>query len=142
MAKAKNLVKASAQIITITELSAGDVYQRLEGSSDLRYGVVTQVLHNGEDAVIQSLEMKTDYYGVTPEIKTFGTDSDVKIFPADPLNVRMHLDETARRNDEALVRAEKALDEARVKHRQVGDILTRYAESEMTAALVEYGPMS
>lgn len=142
MAKAKNLVKASAQIITITELTQGDVYQRLEGSTDLRYGLVTQVLHNGTDAVIQALEIRVDYYGPSPEVKTFGTDSDVKIFPADPINVRMHLDEVAEKNEQTLTRAQKALDEAVTKHRQVKDILDRYQTADLTAATVEYGPAS
>lgn len=139
MAKTKNLVKASAQIITITELSEGDVYQRLEGSSDLRYGLVTQVLHNGEDAVIQALEIKTSYYGVEPEVKTFGTDADVKIFPADPLNVKLHLDQVAQTNDRKLADARKALVDAEKKHEQVTAILERYSNSDLKAALVEYG---
>lgn len=141
MAKTKNLVKASAQIITITELSAGDVYQRLEGSSDLRYGIVTQVLHNGEDAVIQALEIKTTYYSVEPELKTFGTDTDVKIFPAEPLNVRLHLDEVAAANDRKLADARKSLSDAEKKHEQVSTVLAQYADSEFSEALVSYGPI-
>jgi hypothetical protein len=132
-------VKASAQIITITELSEGDVYQRLDGSSDLRYGLVTQVLNNGEDAVIQALEVKSDYFGPKPEVKTFGTDADVKIFPADPLLVKIHLDEVHAANEKKLADAKKALVDAEKVHAQVIDILARYSNSEMNAALVEYG---
>ena len=144
MAKTKNLVKASARIITITELSEGDVYQRLEGNSDLRYGVVTQVLHNGEDAVIQALEVTEGMYysGPTAELKTFGTDSDVKIFPADPLHVQLHLGKVRQANGETLVRAERALSTAQDRHDSVLKVLERFEGADLTAASVTYGGVS
>jgi hypothetical protein len=80
----QSIVRASAQAITITTLTQGDVYKRLieQSYSTDKYravvGIVQSVDFNGEDAMISALEVD-DGKVVS---KVFGTDADIKIFSA------------------------------------------------------------
>jgi hypothetical protein len=101
----QTLVQASADVISITHLSKGDVYKRLEkefnNNYKMMFGVVMDVMHNGEDAAISALEFQDSYPEVKAEQKTFGTDSDLKIFSTNPEEVQAHVDDlkdSARRN--------------------------------------------
>lgn len=92
----KTLVSSSADIIQIVSLKTQDTYKRLYkqyGSSDpeLRYGVVTDVLHNGENAAITVLEFSKAYDGsVNLESKVFSTDQTLELFPARPDELRSY----------------------------------------------------
>jgi len=83
-----SLVKASAQVIRITEVAEGDIYKRYDkpsyGEARILFGVITDALHNGDEAVICSVEFVPEGYGTEfqPRLKTFGTDTEVVLFPA------------------------------------------------------------
>lgn len=126
----KTLVEASADIITITSLKAGDVYKRLEKSYSgysVNFGVVTSVLHNGTDAAILAIEWKGSFREITAESKVFGTDDDIKIFAAEPAEVREHLDEVQRAGEQAIRKAQQ--DEAAAR-----EALARAVEAYEIAA--------
>ena len=78
----QSIVRASAQAITITTLTQGDVYKRLieQSYSADKYraviGIVQSVDFNGEDAMISALEVSDGKV----EMKVFGNDADLKIF--------------------------------------------------------------
>lgn len=78
----QSIVRASAQTITITTLTQGDVYKRLieQSYSADKYravvGIVQSVDFNGEDAMISALEVSDGKV----EMKVFGNDADLKIF--------------------------------------------------------------
>lgn len=85
--KTQNLVRPPAEIVTILTLVKGDVYKRLEPKTTYTaekvvFGVVTDVLHNGEAAAITAIEFEESYSDVTPALKVFGTDTDMIVFPA------------------------------------------------------------
>lgn len=113
-----NLVQASATITTITELKVGDIYKRLEESSysgaKLKMGVVTGTLNNGEDSVITSLEYDIDYSdGVKTEVKVFGTNAELKIFPAAAEEVTQQITALEESTESAVRRAETALEKVK-----------------------------
>jgi hypothetical protein len=109
-----NLVKASAEILTITSLSEGDVYKRIEGD-EVRFGVVQSVMNNGTEAAVTALELFKQYG--SPGIKEYviQTDKHVAIFPATPLEFEVYL---ASLKDEVLrnVRDARAALKAREEH--------------------------
>ncbi|TXH09358.1 MAG: hypothetical protein E6R04_08380 [Spirochaetes bacterium] len=78
----KSIVRASAQAITITTLTQGDVYKRLieQSYSADKYravvGIVQSVDFNGEDAMISALEVSD----AKVTLKVFGEGSDLKLF--------------------------------------------------------------
>lgn len=83
MTTTRNLIRASAEITHITTLRVGDVYKRLDTSSSDRLfvGIVTDVLHNGEEAAIVAVEYGDDWSGVQVSRKVYATDRDLAIFP-------------------------------------------------------------
>ena len=112
----QNFVKANATIITITTLEVGNVYVRLEedstyNESQLKYGVVTQVMHNGEDAIITAIERSKSQYGNTIEvnIKVFKTADNLKLFHADPVTFRTEMDKLTAAFDRQVTAARKEL---------------------------------
>lgn len=88
----KTLVQASAQVITITTLTPGDVYKRLVeswgGKFEAVYGVVQTVDFNGEDAMVTALELKGPV--ITTEV--FGSGTDLRIFTSTPEEVQFAFD--------------------------------------------------
>lgn len=99
------LVQATAQVVTITSLKAGDVYKRLQENAygekyEMLFGIVQDVMHNGEDAVISAIEFESTFSGTDIKLKTFGTSADLKLFATTPDEVRVHfgsLEENATR---------------------------------------------
>lgn len=87
----QTLVQASANVITITTLTAGDVYKRLvKGWNDeykASFGVVQSVDFNGEDAMVTALEINE----AAVESKVFGSNSNLQIFASTPEEVAVAL---------------------------------------------------
>jgi len=109
------LVRGSADVVTVVRLRKHDVYKRLdkEGYGDtyvLRFGIVTDVLYNGEDTAITAIEFRQAYAGqpVVTELKVFGTNSDLKLFYAEPEEITTHLGSI---HDDAIKTLEKAQQE-------------------------------
>ena len=102
----QNLIRSSADVITISTVHAGDVYKRVVKKSysedvELRFGVVQSLMNNGTDGAFTALECVVDYSAVTVEVKTFTAGADLSIFAATPDEYRAHLDkvlESAQRN--------------------------------------------
>lgn len=90
-----NFITASAVITRVTELKKGDVYKRLEDSTystdKLKYGIVIDVLYNGEDAVVQTMEFNSSYSSLETTFEIFSNEKDLKIFPATQEDLKQHL---------------------------------------------------
>ena len=95
----KNLVHVEGKIVTITTLDVGDVYVRLDvesgyNESRLRYGVVSNILANGEEVVIIAVERGKARYSNTLEVvtKVFKTGEDLQLFAADMTSFAVELE--------------------------------------------------
>lgn len=112
------IIKNSADVLTITRLSPGDVYKRVVdgsayGDATIRFGVVQDVMNNGEDSAVTALEYVSSYDGsASAELKVFTGSKPVAIFPATPGEVESHLDALTTGADRALAKAEDALTKA------------------------------
>ena len=87
--KTSQLVKAEAEVVTIVSLRRGDVYKRLEAattyrSDQIKYGVVTEIAHNGEDAFIAAVEFSADDYTGELARKVFSTGANLNLFACEP----------------------------------------------------------
>lgn len=97
----KTLIQPSAAIVRVTEVAPGNVYKRLDkpsyGDERLVFGVVTDVMNNGEQAVIVALEFVPVGYSTTftATIRTFNGDGEVALFPATPDEFKVALREAA-----------------------------------------------
>jgi hypothetical protein len=130
------LVQATADIITVVSLKTGDVYKRLvENTYGEKYtvqiGVVRDVMHNGEDAVITALEFSQTYGTAEAKLQTFGTGTDLRLFTADPEEVRAHFADVL---DKAQ-RAVRAAEEEVSKKRELLETIQRVTAEESARTL-------
>tara|TARA_R110000868_G_C10972634_1_gene770617 strand:- start:7135 stop:7605 length:471 start_codon:yes stop_codon:yes gene_type:complete len=92
----KNLIQASANVVKITSLSPGDVVKYVDtgsySSSEIKYGVVLDMLNDGEKSFIQILLYSNSYSEIKSEVKLFEGSKDVNIFPATVTEVEEYLD--------------------------------------------------
>jgi hypothetical protein len=104
----QTLVRASADVVTVTTLRPGDVYKRLvkdwRNEYVATFGIVQTVDHNGVAAMISSLEISTGKV----EHRVFGTDTDLQIFATTPAEVEHALAE----HHESLMTAHRAAQDA------------------------------
>jgi hypothetical protein len=83
----KNLIQSTANIIKITNLKKGDVIKQIDkdySSHTIYYGVVVDLLSSGERSFITILRYENRYNDLRAEIKTYGGDEDLNLFPAQP----------------------------------------------------------
>ena len=73
----KQAIQASANVIRVTNISAGDVYKRFDDSYDDRvyYGVVTSVHNDGEVAIIEAMEYSYKYSSLDVNLKVLRVSS-------------------------------------------------------------------
>jgi len=133
----KTLVQASANIITITSLVEGDVYKRLikrdyEKDYKLFMGVVTGVMHNGEEAAITAIEFEDSYSAVNLKLQVFAGDTEVAIYHATPDEITAHMStlaEIARKN---ISRKEEELAEANVTLTRISHVIDTASAGGLT----------
>lgn len=89
----KQAIQSSANVIRVTNVSAGDVYKRFDDSYDDRvyYGVVQAVHNDGETAIIESLEYSYRYSSLEINLKVIRGDKDYKLFPSSPEELNTEL---------------------------------------------------
>lgn len=117
----RQVIQASANIIRITNLSKGDVYKRIEESSysepGVKYGIVMDLLNDGNECFIEVLEYTKSYSTVSCSIKVFSGKKDVAIFPATPEEVKEYLqssvDSMERDIEEKKKEVEKKIEECK-----------------------------
>lgn len=140
------LVQATADVVTVVSLKTGDVYKRLEknyaSQYEVKFGVVQDVMHNGEDAVVTAMEFTASYSGVEPAFKVFGTDSDLKLFAAQPDEVRQHFVEITEASRQAVLKAEDELTKKRELAGRVHELIQRVSSGELTAAATSVAEVS
>ena len=83
------IAKAEGQIIRVVGLAEGDVYKRLVKKSygddvEVRFGIVTGVLTDGEQLAVTGLEIDASYSAVAFQSVAFNGSTEVAILPATP----------------------------------------------------------
>ena len=114
----QNIIRASADVLTITSLSPGNVYKRVgdsySGDATLHFGVVQAVMNNGEDAAVTAIEYETDYSaGIKATLKVFTGGKPIAIFPATPAEITKHLTDLRAATVRSVETAERDLDTKR-----------------------------
>jgi hypothetical protein len=114
--KINTVIRPSAEVIQITDVSVGAVYKRLDtpsyGEPRLLFGVVTDILHNGEEAALVAIEFVPPMYGgsIEPVIKTFKGEAEVSIYPAQPDEFRLAMSQAIEKQEATIRETTKTLD--------------------------------
>lgn len=113
----KQVIQASAVVIRITELKKNDVVKLIDDENDkasLAYGIVEDVLNDGEKGFVQLATIKKDYYGVNYDRKVISQSSSKQpaIFPASADEVRAYFDDARNNLAKRKQDAEKALEDS------------------------------
>ena len=137
----ETIIRASAQVARITELHVGDVYKRLEtpsygGETNVVFGIVTDVVSNGEDAALMATEISKQGYGMptVKELKVFSSLSNVALFPASPEEIAQRFADYRDEFSKKIREAQTTLDKAREDFRQVDVLLSRVESQDVTLA--------
>lgn len=143
-----NFITASAEITSITKLKKGDVYKRLEepsyGDDTIVHGIVLDVLYNGTDAAIQTMEFKGNYSQITTTFKVFAGGKDIKIFPSTQEEVQSYLKDCVQSIESDITKKKKEVTEAEDRLEQAkaivsGSIVKNLSTPEYSDQLVELG---
>lgn len=82
----KNIIQTQANVIKITSLVKGNVVKIIEkeygDTYKTMYGVVLDLMNSGTKTFIQILKYDKTYGSVKAEIKTYGGEDDLTVFPA------------------------------------------------------------
>lgn len=133
----RTLVQGAAQITRIVTLRKGDVYKRLEsaGRTKLLFGIVTDVMHNGDAAAITAVEYDGDWYGATVSRVVFSSADTPAIFAADPAEFVGQLGDLITNQRRKIEQAEVDLG----KQRDVLADLERASALDLSAAATDNG---
>lgn len=138
------LIRASAEVVTITSFKPGDVYKRVEsdysGGVTLRFGVVQDVMNNGTDAAFTALEYRIDYAaGVVADLKVYDGTKPAALYAAQPEEVRNHLEDLEDSARAKVKAATAELEKAELAHARVGILREQVNASNLTAPAVAAG---
>lgn len=142
------LVRGAAEVLTVTTLRVNDCYKRVEETSystepTIQYGVVTDIMDNGNDAAVVAVELQLDPYSarrVQIKTKVITGTSQLAIFPARPDEVASHLDAMLEAAHKQESEAQEALDKAAAQVVQVLRIREAANGLQLTAPEVEEHP--
>ena len=137
----RNLIEASANVVTITTLKRGDGYKRIIpatqfGEAKLQFGVVTSVMNNGSEGAISAVEYAHDFSGVVVSVKAFDATADVALFAATVDEVMEHIAEIRQAVDHKVTETAQKAAEARdmaARTAQVLDGLIELSEPQTSA---------
>lgn len=127
--KTRQIIEASADVLTIVTLKKGDVYKRVVEastfeSSRLQFGIVTSVMHNGEDGAIAAIEYGISYSGLDVQQIVMTTGSDIAIYPATVEEVREHLSQIRQTLDRKVKEATDAVEKATMLRADCEEVLS------------------
>jgi hypothetical protein len=140
------LIRASAEVVTITSFKAGDVYKRVESGgyneAKLVFGVVTDAMNNGSDSAIAAIEYEASYGGLTVSQKVWDGTKPAALFAAEPVEVAAHIDELQRKVRDKAETAQKALDAALEQVALVEQVRETVTRGQLTAAATVRGEVT
>lgn len=124
--KINQLIQTNADIITVLTVKRGDIYKRLDepsyGSAKLLFGVVTDVLANGERSTVTALEVTAGYNSVEVTEKVFAGEGDVQLYPAALEDFETYRDTMIAAAQRGRTEALKKYQEAEALYRRVQSI--------------------
>lgn len=135
MSTLDRIVTQPTDVTSVVSLSKGDFYKRLEPKKDyseakIHYGVVADIISNGEAIAIQATEFLVGYSGVTIAEKIYQGDSDLQLFPASVEEITEYLPSIQAAADDDVRKARGELIKATSKQRAIIALVERIFPTE------------
>ena len=133
----KTLIQAQANILRITELKKGNVVKVIDTSySDkkINFGVVTDLLNEGEKSFIQILLFEQSYNNVTGKIKVYEGNDDIPLFPATVEEVQEHMTEALTGLQKGIIKDEEDLRKKKQVYKTAKDFVSGQTAKKLTEA--------
>jgi len=108
----KNLIQLNANVVRITNFKKGDVFKRIDtrySDTEVKYGVVLDLLNDGKKSFIEALEYKKGYDSVSGEIKVFRGEEDLNIFPCNISEIKEYLESAINSVDKEIEKSKEEL---------------------------------
>jgi hypothetical protein len=132
--KTQQLVQAQANVIRVTNISAGDVYKRFENEGYDKgtfYGIVKNVYNDGEKTIIEAAEYKYEYGTITPKYKTISGTDDVVLFPASPDEMNLEFESAKQTLERSIDKSLKDIDEAKDKIKALDGLISGETQKKL-----------
>lgn len=134
----RNLIEASATVITIAKVKPGDVYKRIAGEAygidkPLVFGVVQSVMNNGTESAFSAIELNPNYLSVEITEKVFSSGGEVALFPATPAEVELHFHRVSEALEQRIKTKRDELSKAMDARDMADDVMAMVLDRTLTA---------
>lgn len=133
----KNLIQAAANVVKITRLSKGDCVKLVEdtyGSPEIFYGIVLDLLNEGEKSFVQILRYKKSYGAIDCDIKTFSGDKEVTLFPATVEELEDHFKDAIAAIRRDIAEAERSLNNKKLGLQRAEEFISMESSRKLQSA--------
>lgn len=124
----KSLIQAASNVVKITRLAKGDCVKLVEdkySEPEIYYGVVIDLLNEGEKCFVQILRYKKNYSAIDCDIKTYSGDKDVTIFPCTVDELEEHFRDAIKSIERDILSAEKSLNDKKLGLQKAKDFVSQ-----------------
>lgn len=142
----EQIIRGAAEVLTITRLAVNDCYKRVDtnyaGEAVLRYGVVTDVMENGPDAAVVTLEFRPADFGSGVDVQRKVINGQQwAMFPATPEELTAHFDAVIDAAERAENEARKAWEKAQAQVVQVRGVAQSMGAGRLTLPATSTTPL-
>jgi hypothetical protein len=134
--KTQQIVQSQANVIRVTNISAGDVYKRFENEGydkGTYYGIVKNVYNDGEKTIIESTECKYEYSRITPKYKTISGTDDVVLFPASVEEMNLEFENARSSLERKITESLREVEEAKQQIIALDGLITGETQKKLKA---------
>ena len=134
--KTQQIVQSQANVIRVTNISAGDVYKRFETegySKGTFYGIVKAVYNDGEKTIIEANEYQYEYGSIKPSYKTISGTDDIVLFPATPDEMNLDFESAKKSLEQSIEKSLKSIDEDKAKIETLEGLISGETQKKLKA---------
>jgi len=137
----KQIVQASANVIRITNIQKGNIYKRFDESGDYTYyGIVTEVLNDGNNAIISATEYRKSYSSMNVENKVIRGDKEYVIFPATLDDFQIEFQSVIDSKEKEIENSRKSISEAEKTIETTRKLLSGELQKELSVPMFKEMP--
>lgn len=133
----KNLIRNTAQIVNVIELSPGDVIKffrkKSYGEPELEYAIVTDVMNNGEQGAIEIVTLKHSYNSYEMKFELVTDKSELSVYPAGKTALAGHLAKVKEGAKRALEQKEDEFVKARDAYNRLISLINDAKDQRLTS---------